>query len=382
MLRKLAPCSTAAGFAVLFFGVPVALAQVAPPWARPRVSGAGGLHRDQHGPERRQGRRGRQPRQRSHRVPSWSGRRRKHPYDRDLAGRTGAVAATSVYNNLAGQPCTVDLTGQDLGSLPPLTPGVYCFSAAAGLTGTLTLNSEPIPPTRCSSSKSEPHSRRRANSVVLLTGGAPVQRVLAGRELGDARDGHPIRGKHRRVRQYHDDHRRQPARPGARADRGRHARQQHRRRLRVRHCAASRMPGNRLRPRDGAQRDRRGALQRAIHGERRNRTLRVFGDRRLAAARVDAHGRRPPLRNADRGRSFCVYHTSGRCQRMFRDAPVHADRAAAVPTLPQAFTLLLALALTAVGYFCCGSGAGQASRGASGGPPALSGRAAASSLTS
>jgi len=47
--------------------------------------------------------------------------------------------ATVAYNNLAGQPCTSDLTGQDLGGLT-LIPGVYCFSSSAQLTGTLTLN--------------------------------------------------------------------------------------------------------------------------------------------------------------------------------------------------------------------------------------------------
>jgi hypothetical protein len=46
---------------------------------------------------------------------------------------------TTAYNNLAGQVCTSDLTGQDLGGMT-LTPGVYCFSSSAQLTGTLTLN--------------------------------------------------------------------------------------------------------------------------------------------------------------------------------------------------------------------------------------------------
>jgi hypothetical protein len=46
---------------------------------------------------------------------------------------------TTAYNNLAGQACTLDLTGQDLGGMT-LTPGVYCFSSSAQLTGTLTLN--------------------------------------------------------------------------------------------------------------------------------------------------------------------------------------------------------------------------------------------------
>ena len=46
---------------------------------------------------------------------------------------------TTTYNNLAGQPCDFDLTGQDLGGMT-LVSGVYCFSSSAQLTGTVTLN--------------------------------------------------------------------------------------------------------------------------------------------------------------------------------------------------------------------------------------------------
>jgi uncharacterized protein with beta-barrel porin domain len=46
---------------------------------------------------------------------------------------------TTAYNDLAGRPTTVDLTGQDLGG-KTLVPGVYNFSSAAQLTGALTLN--------------------------------------------------------------------------------------------------------------------------------------------------------------------------------------------------------------------------------------------------
>jgi len=46
---------------------------------------------------------------------------------------------TTAYNNIASTPCTVDLTGQNLGGLT-LTPGVYCFSTSAQLTGALTLD--------------------------------------------------------------------------------------------------------------------------------------------------------------------------------------------------------------------------------------------------
>src|SRR5688500_17412718 len=46
---------------------------------------------------------------------------------------------TTAYNEIAATPCTVDLTGQNLGGLA-LTPGVYCFSSSAQLTGALTLD--------------------------------------------------------------------------------------------------------------------------------------------------------------------------------------------------------------------------------------------------
>lgn len=48
------------------------------------------------------------------------------------------------YDGLAGQACTGDLTGQDLGGLS-LTEGVYCFSSSAQLTGPLTLDAQGNP---------------------------------------------------------------------------------------------------------------------------------------------------------------------------------------------------------------------------------------------
>ena len=65
-------------------------------------------------------------------------------------GTTHAADATALqaqndvvtqYNALAGAACTADLTGQDLGG-QTLTPGVYCFSTSAQLTGPLTLNAQ------------------------------------------------------------------------------------------------------------------------------------------------------------------------------------------------------------------------------------------------
>jgi type VI secretion system secreted protein VgrG len=60
-----------------------------------------------------------------------------HAADAVALAAQGSV--TNAYNFLAGQVCTQDLTGQDLGG-KTLTPGVYCFSSSAQLTGGLTLN--------------------------------------------------------------------------------------------------------------------------------------------------------------------------------------------------------------------------------------------------
>ena len=47
----------------------------------------------------------------------------------------------TAYNFAAGESCGTSLTGTDLGGLT-LTPGVYCFSSSAQLTGALTLNAQ------------------------------------------------------------------------------------------------------------------------------------------------------------------------------------------------------------------------------------------------
>jgi hypothetical protein len=59
----------------------------------------------------------------------------------DAVALAAQNAVTTAYNSLASQPCTQDLTGQDLGG-KTLTSGVYCFSSSAQLTGPLTLNAQ------------------------------------------------------------------------------------------------------------------------------------------------------------------------------------------------------------------------------------------------
>jgi hypothetical protein len=59
----------------------------------------------------------------------------------DAVSLAAQNSVTTAYNSLASQTCTQDLTGLDLGG-QTLTPGVYCFSSSAQLTGALTLNAQ------------------------------------------------------------------------------------------------------------------------------------------------------------------------------------------------------------------------------------------------
>jgi hypothetical protein len=60
-------------------------------------------------------------------------------HSNDAVAQQAQNDLTTAYNNIAATPCTVDLTGQNLGGLT-LTPGVYCFASSAQLTGALTLD--------------------------------------------------------------------------------------------------------------------------------------------------------------------------------------------------------------------------------------------------
>ncbi len=62
----------------------------------------------------------------------------------DAAAQLAQNGLTSAMNALTPLACTADLSGQDLGGLT-LTPGVYCYTSSAQLTGTLTLNAQGNP---------------------------------------------------------------------------------------------------------------------------------------------------------------------------------------------------------------------------------------------
>jgi type VI secretion system secreted protein VgrG len=59
-----------------------------------------------------------------------------------LQAQTDLVTA---YDTLASLPCNTNLTGQDLGTVGVLTPGVYCFDTSAQLTGALVLDAQGRP---------------------------------------------------------------------------------------------------------------------------------------------------------------------------------------------------------------------------------------------
>jgi hypothetical protein len=53
---------------------------------------------------------------------------------------TAQTELTTAYNTAATPQACTNLTGQDLGLVVPLAPGVYCFNSSAQLTGNLTLD--------------------------------------------------------------------------------------------------------------------------------------------------------------------------------------------------------------------------------------------------
>ena len=90
----------------------------------------------------------------------------------DAAAAQARSDVTTAYNALAGDACDVDLTGQNLGGLT-LTPGVYCLSAAAQLTGTLTLNAQGNPSAVFVFQIGSTLTTAANSSVKLINGGQP-----------------------------------------------------------------------------------------------------------------------------------------------------------------------------------------------------------------
>jgi hypothetical protein len=83
---------------------------------------------------------------------------------------------TIAYNNIAGTPCSVDLTGQNLGGLT-LTPGVYCFSTSAQLTGALTLDALGNPNALFLFKIGSTLTTASGSTVSVINGGSSCNRV-------------------------------------------------------------------------------------------------------------------------------------------------------------------------------------------------------------
>ncbi|MDL2334654.1 MAG: ice-binding family protein [Chloroflexota bacterium] len=90
----------------------------------------------------------------------------------DAAAAQAQADLTAAYNNVAGQACDSDLTGQDLGGLT-LTAGVYCFSSSAGLTGTLKLNAQGVSAARFIFQIGSTLTTASSSSVRLINGARP-----------------------------------------------------------------------------------------------------------------------------------------------------------------------------------------------------------------
>jgi hypothetical protein len=90
----------------------------------------------------------------------------------DPATATAQSEVLATYNSLTTLTGAIDLSGQDLGTVSPLTAGVYDFSSSAFLTGTLTLNGPGDFVFRIGSTLGTD-----SGAKVLLTGGADASNV-------------------------------------------------------------------------------------------------------------------------------------------------------------------------------------------------------------
>lgn len=90
----------------------------------------------------------------------------------DAVAAQAQTDSLAAYNSLAGQACDVDLTGQDLGGMT-LTPGVYCFSSSAQLTGDLTLDAQGDPDAVFIFQIGSTLTTAPGSSVNVINGGSP-----------------------------------------------------------------------------------------------------------------------------------------------------------------------------------------------------------------
>jgi hypothetical protein len=87
----------------------------------------------------------------------------------DAVALQAQTDVTTAYNTAAGEPSTVNLTGQDLGGMT-LSPGTYTFDTSAQLTGALTLDGQGDPNARFVFQVGSTLTTASASSVSLING--------------------------------------------------------------------------------------------------------------------------------------------------------------------------------------------------------------------
>ncbi len=92
-------------------------------------------------------------------------------HNSDAVALQAQVDLVTAFTGAAADPCTANLTGQDLGGLT-LLAGTYCFDSSAQLTGTLTLNSQGDPNARFLFVMGSTLTTASASSVVFVNGGS------------------------------------------------------------------------------------------------------------------------------------------------------------------------------------------------------------------
>jgi hypothetical protein len=90
----------------------------------------------------------------------------------DFSAGAAQGALTAAFTDLGTQACTQDLTGQDLGGMT-LTPGVYCFTSSAQLTGILTLNAQGNPAAVFIFKMGSTITTASNSAVLMINGGNP-----------------------------------------------------------------------------------------------------------------------------------------------------------------------------------------------------------------
>lgn len=91
-------------------------------------------------------------------------------HNADTSSTAAQTDIGTAFGSSAGEPCDVDLTGQNLGGMT-LPPGVYCFSSSAQLTGVLKLDAQGSP-TAAWFFKITSGLTTASNAAVVLVNGA------------------------------------------------------------------------------------------------------------------------------------------------------------------------------------------------------------------